>query len=73
MCDLSPGCLDVAAEHRMPCCCALVQGFLAGASAEIFGAGPILGQLSKYPQPVLVVLALIIAGAHFTLTAHLQG
>jgi hypothetical protein len=39
-------------------------GFLAGASAEIFGAGPVLLQLSKYPQPVLLVLALITAGAH---------
>lgn len=40
----------------------LLQGFLAGASAEIFGAGPLLGQLSASPQPVLVVLALITAG-----------
>jgi hypothetical protein len=44
-------------------CCLLFQGFLAGASAEIFGAGPVLLQLSKYPQPVLVVLALVTAGA----------
>lgn len=49
-----------------------VQGFLAGASAEIFGAGPVLLQLSKYPQPVLVVLALVTAGAPSSTTLQLD-
>jgi hypothetical protein len=41
----------------------LSTGFLAGALAEIFGAGPILLQLSKFPQPVLAVVLLITAGS----------
>lgn len=41
----------------------LLAGFLAGAGAEVFGAGPLLGQLSSTPQPVLAVLALITAGS----------
>eukprot|EP00877_Chromochloris_zofingiensis_P003739 jgi/Chrzof1/13366/Cz07g30110.t1_ELIP2[v5.2] len=42
---------------------AAMLGFVAGAAAEIFGAGPILGQLSRSPQPVLVIIALIMAGS----------
>jgi len=38
-------------------------GFLAGAGAEIFGAGPILGQLAACPQPPLAIMALITAGS----------
>jgi hypothetical protein len=41
----------------------VAPGFLAGAAAEIFGGGPLLLQLSKFPQPVLVVTALIVAGS----------
>lgn len=54
---------EAVPEGCLLCLCCVLQGFLAGASAEIFGAGPVLLQLSKYPQPVLVVLALITAGA----------
>lgn len=42
---------------------AAMLGFVAGALAEIFGAGPLLLQFSKSPQPVLIVLALIIVGS----------
>lgn len=40
---------------------AAMLGFVAGAGAEIFGAGPILGQLSASPQPVLFLIALLTA------------
>jgi len=42
---------------------AAMIGFLTGALAEIFGAGPILLQLSKFPQPVLAAVLLITAGS----------
>ncbi len=42
---------------------AAMIGFLGGASAEIFGAGPLLGQLAAAPQPVLLTMALIAAGS----------
>jgi hypothetical protein len=48
-------------------------GFVAGASAEILGAGPLLLQLSKYPQPVLVVMALITAGSIIPVVKGSEG
>lgn len=58
----------------MPCCFAFTSaGFVAGASAEILGAGPLLLQLSKYPQPVLAVLALITAGSIIPVVKGTEG
>ncbi|KAF8059998.1 hypothetical protein HT031_004936 [Scenedesmus sp. PABB004] len=48
-------------------------GFLAGASAEILGAGPALLQLSKSPQPVLAVLALITVGSIVPVVKGTEG
>lgn len=42
---------------------AAMVGFLAAAGAEIFGQGPFLAQLSSFPQPPLVIMALITAGS----------
>lgn len=53
--------------------CMCAAGFVAGASAEIFGAGPLLLQLSKYPQPVLAVLALITAGSIIPIVKGTEG
>lgn len=52
---------------------AAMLGFVAGASAEILGAGPLLLQLSKYPQPVLAVLALITAGSIIPVVKGTEG
>jgi hypothetical protein len=38
-------------------------GFLAGAGAELFGAGPLLKQAGSATQPVLLVFALLIAAS----------
>jgi hypothetical protein len=38
-------------------------GFLAGASAEIFGAGPVLKQLAAGPQLAFFVSLLIVVGS----------
>ncbi len=46
---------------------------MAGASAEIFGAGSLLKQLSIYPQPVLVALALITAGSIIPIVKGTEG
>lgn len=52
---------------------AAMLGFVAGASAEIFGAGPLLKQLSIYPQPVLVAMALITAGSIIPIVKGTEG
>eukprot|EP00775_Hariotina_reticulata_P007000 gene7000-7214_t len=52
---------------------AAMIGFVAGASAEILGAGPFLLQLSKYPQPVLALLALITAGSIIPIVKGTEG
>jgi negative regulator of replication initiation len=52
---------------------AAMLGFVAGASAELLGAGPLLLQLSKSPQPVLVVLALITAGSIIPIVKGTEG
>lgn len=46
---------------------------MAGASAEILGAGPLLLQLSKYPQPVLAVMLLITAGSIIPVVKGSEG
>ena len=48
-------------------------GFLAGASAEIFGAGPILKQAALAPQPVLIVFALFIAASVIPVVKGKEG
>lgn len=76
--SLSVTCINLA---PCPCCLRVMHcllfllclGFLAGASAEIFGAGPLLLQLSKYPQPVLAVLALITAGSIIPVVKGTEG
>uniref|UniRef100_A0A383VDQ8 Uncharacterized protein n=1 Tax=Tetradesmus obliquus TaxID=3088 RepID=A0A383VDQ8_TETOB len=52
---------------------AAMLGFVAGASAEILGAGPLLLQLSKYPQPVLAVMLLITAGSIIPVVKGSEG
>jgi len=52
---------------------AAMVGFVAAAGAEIFGAGSFLAQLSKYPQPVLVILALITAGSVIPVVKGTEG
>lgn len=52
---------------------AAMIGFVAAAGAEIFGAGSFLLQLSKFPQPVLVVLALITAGSVIPVVKGTKG
>eukprot|EP00878_Enallax_costatus_P002886 GHUV01003080.1.p2 GENE.GHUV01003080.1~~GHUV01003080.1.p2 ORF type:complete len:200 (+),score=72.48 GHUV01003080.1:104-703(+) len=52
---------------------AAMIGFVAGAAAELLGAGPILLQLSKSPQPVLAVLALITAGSIIPIVKGTEG
>jgi len=52
---------------------AAMIGFVAAAGAEIFGAGSFLSQLSKYPQPVLVILALITAGSVIPVVKGTEG
>jgi hypothetical protein len=54
----------------LPCAHA---GFVAGASAEILGAGPLLLQLSKYPQPVLAAMLLITAGSIVPVVKGTEG
>jgi hypothetical protein len=56
-----------------PLCAAACAGFVAGASAEILGAGPLLGQLSKFPQPVLAVMLLITAGSIIPVVKGSEG
>ena len=58
---------------RSPLPLPLPAGFLAGAGAEIFGAGPILGQLSRAPQPALLVMALITAGSIVPIVKGAKG
>jgi len=48
-------------------------GFVAGASAEILGAGPFLLHLSKYPQPVLALLVLLTAGSIIPIVKGTEG
>jgi hypothetical protein len=38
-------------------------GFLAAASAEIFGAGPVTTQLAAAPQAVFLISLLIVVGS----------
>ncbi|PNH11726.1 Carotene biosynthesis-related protein CBR, chloroplastic [Tetrabaena socialis] len=52
---------------------AAMLGFVAGAGAEIFGAGSILSQLSGAPQPVLVVLGLVIASSIIPIYKGTEG
>lgn len=42
---------------------AAMLGFVAAAGAEIFGSGSILAQLSKAPQPVLLIVGIIVASS----------
>jgi hypothetical protein len=48
-------------------------GFVAGASAEILGAGPLLLQMSKFPQPVLAAMLLITAGSIIPVVKGSEG
>lgn len=52
---------------------AAMLGFLAGAAAEVLGAGPLMLQLSEAPQPVLVVMALIVAGSIIPVVKGTEG
>lgn len=52
---------------------AAMIGFLAGAGAEIFGAGPLMGQLSRAPQPALVIMALVTAGSIIPIIKGAKG
>ncbi|GIL86630.1 hypothetical protein Vretimale_11541 [Volvox reticuliferus] len=48
-------------------------GFVAAAGGEILGSGSILAQLSKAPQPVLLVVGLIIAASVIPIYKGTQG
>lgn len=52
---------------------AAMLGFVAAAGAEIFGYGPVIGQLSFSPQPVLVILALVTAASIIPIAKGAQG
>ncbi|EFJ46470.1 hypothetical protein VOLCADRAFT_105462 [Volvox carteri f. nagariensis] len=52
---------------------AAMIGFVAAAGAEILGSGSILSQLSKAPQPVLLVLTLIVAASTIPIYKGTQG
>lgn len=52
---------------------AAMLGFVAAAGAEIFGAGPVVTQLGESPQPVLILLALIVASTIIPLYKGTRG
>ncbi|GLI67650.1 hypothetical protein VaNZ11_011899 [Volvox africanus] len=52
---------------------AAMIGFVAGAGAEILGSGSILAQLSKAPQPVLLIIGLIVASSTIPIYKGTQG
>jgi hypothetical protein len=52
---------------------AAMLGFVAGALAELLGAGSVLVQFSHSPQPVLIVLALIIVGSVVPIVKGTKG
>ncbi len=51
----------------------LGAGFLAGASAEILGAGSLLQQAAALPQAVLLTLGLITAGSIIPVVKATEG
>ncbi len=48
-------------------------GFLAGASAELLGAGSLLHQTATQPQPVVLTLALVVAASLIPAVQAAQG
>ncbi|GLC41692.1 hypothetical protein PLESTB_000687900 [Pleodorina starrii] len=52
---------------------AAMIGFVAAAGAEILGSGSILSQLSRAPQSVLLVLALVVASSAIPIYKGIQG
>lgn len=48
-------------------------GFLAGAGAELFGAGSVLRQLSSVPQPAVVAILLIAVGTMVPIVKGTEG
>ncbi|KXZ49138.1 hypothetical protein GPECTOR_23g66 [Gonium pectorale] len=52
---------------------AAMLGFVAAAGAELLGSGSVLAQLSAAPQPVLLVLALVVASSAIPIYKGTQG